>query len=86
MRKYDFGALDKLEPEFEKRSVKVMGLSVDAVEDHNAWLDDIEEVTDSRPSYPIVADSELKIAKLYGMIQNTQLLEVKLNHFLHKLD
>ena len=68
----ELGSLAKLEPEFEKRSVKVMGLSVDAVEDHNAWLDDIEEVTDSRPSYPIVADSELKIAKLYGMLQTSE--------------
>ena len=48
-----------------------MGLSVDSISDHNAWLDDIEEVTNARPTYPIVADSELKIAKLYGMLQTS---------------
>jgi alkyl hydroperoxide reductase subunit AhpC len=43
----------------------------DSVEDHNAWLDDIEDVTKTRPTYPIVADSELKVAKLYGMLQTS---------------
>jgi len=65
----ELGSLAKLEPEFSKRNVKVMGLSVDSVDDHNAWLDDIEEVTKERPTYPIVADSDLKVAKLYGMLQ-----------------
>ena len=64
----ELGSLAKLEPEFAKRNVKVIGLSVDPVNDHNAWLDDIEEVTSARPGYPIIADSELKIAKLYGML------------------
>ena len=67
----ELGSLAKLEPEFVKRNVKVMGLSVDSVDDHNAWLDDIEEVTKSRPTYPIVADNELKVAKLYGMLQTS---------------
>ena len=67
----ELGALAKLESEFSKRNVKVIGLSVDSVNDHNAWLDDIEEVTKTRPTYPIIADSELKIAKLYGMLQTT---------------
>ena len=64
----ELGSLAKLEPEFAKRNVKVMGLSVDSVEDHNKWLNDIEDVTETRPNYPIVADSELKIAKLYNML------------------
>ena len=64
----ELGSLAKLEPEFAKRNVKVMGLSVDSVEDHNKWLNDIEDVTETRPDYPIVADSELKIAKLYNML------------------
>ena len=65
----ELGSLARLEPEFAKRNVKVIGLSVDSVGDHNAWLDDIEDVTKSRPSYPIIADSDLKVAKLYGMLQ-----------------
>ena len=64
----ELGSLAKLETDFAKRNVKVMGLSVDPVNDHNAWLDDIEEVTTARPTYPIIADSELKVAKLYGML------------------
>ena len=64
----ELGSLAKLEPEFAKRNVKVMGLSVDSVDDHNKWLNDIEDVTETRPGYPIVADSELKIAKLYNML------------------
>ena len=67
----ELGSLAKLEPEFLKRNVKVMGLSIDSIDDHNAWLDDIEEVTKSRPTYPIVADSKLKVAKLYGMLQTS---------------
>ena len=67
----ELGVLAKLEPEFLKRNVKVIGLSVDSVSDHKSWLDDIEEVTSARPSYPIIADTELKIAKLYGMLQTS---------------
>ena len=64
----ELGALAKLEPEFVKRNVKVIGLSVDSVADHTAWLNDIEDVTKTRPNYPIVADSELNVAKLYNML------------------
>ena len=64
----ELGSLAKLETEFVKRNVRVIGLSVDPVNDHNAWLDDIEEITTARPTYPIIADSELKVAKLYGML------------------
>ena len=67
----ELGSLARLEPEFAKRNVRVIGLSVDSVGDHNAWLDDIEDVTKSRPSYPIIADSDLKVAKLYGMLQTS---------------
>ena len=67
----ELGSLAKLETEFTKRNVKVIGLSVDSVKDHNAWLDDIEDVTAARPTYPIIADSELKVAKLYGMLQTS---------------
>ena len=67
----ELGSLAKLEKDFTERNVKVIGLSVDSVEDHNSWLDDIEEVSSARPTYPIIADSELKIAKLYGMLQTS---------------
>jgi len=67
----ELGSLAKLDPEFVKRNVKVLGLSVDSVNDHNPWLDDIEEVTNARPKYPIIADNELKVAKLYGMLQTS---------------
>ena len=67
----ELGSLAKLENEFANRNVKVIGLSVDPINDHNAWLDDIEEVTSSRPTYPIIADSDLKVAKLYGMLQTS---------------
>ena len=64
----ELGALAELEPEFLSRNTKVIGLSVDAVDDHVAWLDDIAEVTGFRPNYPLIADTELRIAKLYGML------------------
>ena len=64
----ELGSLAKLKPDFEKRNVKVLGLSVDPVEDHISWLDDIEEVTGNKPSYPIIADTELEVAKLYDML------------------
>ena len=67
----ELGSLAKLEPEFEKRNVKIVGLSVDSLEDHNAWLNDIEEVVHARPKYPIVADTELKVSKLYNMLQTS---------------
>ena len=67
----ELGSLAILEKDFTERNVKVIGLSVDSVEDHNSWLDDIEEVSSVRPTYPIIADSDLKVAKLYGMLQTS---------------
>ncbi len=64
----ELGSLASLQSEFEKRNVKVIGLSVDPVEDHNAWLEDIKDVTGHSPQYPIIADTELKVAKLYNML------------------
>ena len=61
-------SLAKMKPEFEKRNVKVMGLSVDPVEDHIKWLDDIKDVTGIKPNYPIIADEKLEVAKLYNML------------------
>ena len=58
-----------MKPEFEKRNVKVIGLSVDPVADHVKWLEDIKDVTGNKPTYPIIADEDLAIAKLYNMLE-----------------
>ena len=65
----ELGSLAKLKPEFDKRNVKVIGLSVDPVSDHVKWLEDIKDVTGKNPDYPIIADEDLKIAKLYNMLE-----------------
>ena len=57
----------KLEPEFDKRNTKVIGLSVDPVENHARWAADIKETQGHAPNYPMIGDTDLKIAKLYGM-------------------
>ena len=64
----ELGYMAKLKPEFEKRNCKVMGLSVDSVEDHQGWLKDIEETQGHAVNYPLIGDSDLSIAKLYGML------------------
>jgi len=65
----ELGSLAKMKPEFDKRNVKVIGLSVDPVSDHLKWLDDIKDVTGNKPDYPIIADEKLEIAKLYNMLE-----------------
>jgi len=64
----ELGYMAKIKPEFDKRNCKILGLSVDSVDDHKRWSKDIEEVTGSAPTYPMIGDGELKIAKLYGML------------------
>ena len=64
----ELGYMAKLGPEFAKRNVKVLGLSVDKVDNHKGWVKDIEETQGSRLSYPIIADPERKVANLYGMM------------------
>ena len=64
----ELGYMAKLKPEFQKRSCKVMGLSVDPVTDHQKWAKDIEETQGTAPNYPMIGDPELKIAKLYDML------------------
>jgi thioredoxin-dependent peroxiredoxin len=64
----ELGALAKLEPEFARRNVKLVGLSVDPVNDHSRWLPDIKEVTGFLPDYPLIGDHDLKVAKLYDML------------------
>ena len=65
----ELGSLAKMKPEFEKRNVKVIGLSVDPVDDHIKWLNDIKDVTGNKPDYPIIADEKLEVAKLYSMLE-----------------
>ena len=65
----ELGSLAKMKPEFEKRNVKVIGLSVDPVSDHVKWLEDIKDVTGIKPDYPIIADEKLEVAKLYNMLE-----------------
>ena len=64
----ELGYLAKLQPEFDRRNVKVIGLSVDATDDHNSWADDIEQTQGARPQFPIIADADLNVSKLYGML------------------
>ncbi len=64
----ELGAVAKLKPEFDKRGVKVIGLSVDPVANHSKWAVDIEETQGHKVNYPMIGDPELKIAKLYGML------------------
>lgn len=64
----ELGAVAQLEPQFAQRGTKVIGLSVDKVDDHTRWAKDIEDVSGAKVNYPIIGDPELKIAKLYGML------------------
>jgi thioredoxin-dependent peroxiredoxin len=64
----ELGYMAKLQPEFEKRNVKIIGLSVDAAKDHAKWADDIEETQGARPNYPIIGDSDFNVSKLYDML------------------
>ncbi|KAI5949413.1 PRX1 [Candida jiufengensis] len=64
----ELGAFAKLEPEFAKRNVKLIGLSANNTDSHKAWIKDIDEVTGSKLSFPIVADPERKVANAYDMI------------------
>jgi len=67
----ELGALESIKDEFDKREVKILGLSVDPVEDHENWSNDILDVTGHRPSYPLIGDKDLSISKLYGMLPST---------------
>jgi alkyl hydroperoxide reductase subunit AhpC len=64
----ELGYMAKIKPEFDKRNVKVIGLSVDATSDHEAWARDIEETQGAAPNYPIIGDSDFKVSQLYGML------------------
>ena len=64
----ELGRVAKLKGEFEKRNVKVIGLSVDAAKDHSAWAKDIEETQGVALNFPLIADADRKVSDLYGMI------------------
>lgn len=64
----ELGALARLKPEFDKRGVKLIGLSVDPVSNHTLWAKDIEETQGVAPNYPIIGDTDLHVSKLYGML------------------
>jgi alkyl hydroperoxide reductase subunit AhpC len=64
----ELGYMAKLKPEFDKRNVKVIGLSVDATSDHQGWAADIEETQGYAPNYPLIGDKDFVVSKLYGML------------------
>ncbi|HEY2927415.1 peroxiredoxin [Piscinibacter sp.] len=64
----ELGYMAKIEPEFAKRNCKIIGLSVDPVENHQSWAKDIEETQGYLPKYPMIGDSDLAVSKLYGML------------------
>jgi alkyl hydroperoxide reductase subunit AhpC len=64
----ELGYMAKIKPEFDKRNVKIIGLSVDTVTDHTAWANDIKETQGYAPNYPIIGDGDFNVSKLYGML------------------
>jgi thioredoxin-dependent peroxiredoxin len=64
----ELGYMARIKPEFDRRGVKIIGLSVDPSSDHERWARDIEETQGTAPNYPIVADSDFQVSKLYGML------------------
>ena len=64
----ELGYMANIKPEFDRRNTKIIGLSVDKVENHSGWAADIEETQGTAPNYPIIGDSDLHIAKLYEML------------------
>lgn len=63
----ELGYMANMQPEFEKRNTKIIGLSIDSLDEHHAWLKDVEEVGCATVNYPLIADTDLSIAKRYGM-------------------
>jgi alkyl hydroperoxide reductase subunit AhpC len=64
----ELGYMARIQPDFESRGVKIIGLSVDPLDKHEDWVDDIEETQGARPEYPIISDADFEIAKAYGML------------------
>jgi thioredoxin-dependent peroxiredoxin len=64
----ELGYMAKIKPDFDSRNVKIIGLSVDPVDNHEKWAADIEETQGTAPNYPMIADTDFNVAKLYGML------------------
>lgn len=64
----ELGYMAKIQEEFKKRNCKILGLSIDSVEDHLSWKKDIEDVADTKLDYPLISDSNLKVAKAFNML------------------
>jgi len=64
----ELGYMAKIKPEFDRRRVKIIGLSVDTTSDHERWVQDIEETQGYAPHYPLIGDADYKVSKLYGML------------------
>jgi thioredoxin-dependent peroxiredoxin len=64
----ELGYMASIKPEFDKRGVKIIGLSVDPIENHSDWAKDIEETQGAAPNYPLIADGDYTVSKLYGML------------------
>jgi thioredoxin-dependent peroxiredoxin len=64
----ELGYMAKIKPEFDRRGVKIIGLSVDPVDNHSKWSEDIEETQGTAPNYPMIGDSDFNVSKLYGML------------------
>ena len=64
----ELGYMARIQPDFESRGVKIIGLSVDPLDKHEDWVDDIEETQGARPEYPIISDADFEVAKAYGML------------------
>ncbi len=64
----ELGYMAKIKPEFDRRNVKIIGLSVDATDDHARWAADIEATQGQAPNYPIIGDADFNVSKQYGML------------------
>src|SRR3954465_11069293 len=66
----ELGYMANAKPEFDRRNVKIIGLSVDPIDNHEKWAKDIEETQGAAPNYPMIGDSDFNVSKLYGMLPN----------------
>ena len=73
----ELGYMARIKPEFDKRNTKIIGLSVDSVDDHKRWSKDIQETQGTAPNYPMIGDADFKVAKLYDMLPGTVSGEAK---------
>jgi thioredoxin-dependent peroxiredoxin len=64
----ELGYMASIKPEFDQRDVKIIGVSVDPIENHHRWAEDIERVGGTKPNYPLIADPDFEVSKLYGML------------------